>query len=98
MFPSLSSGLDAPHHGLYVPSLSSGPDALHHGRHGPEGQLRSFGFAGDAAFALCFLRCRQAQMLRIMAGMFLHCCQAQMLFIVAGMDQKDSYAVGWFCW
>ena len=41
MFPSLSSGPDAPHHGRYVPSLSSGPDALHHGWHGPEGQLGS---------------------------------------------------------
>ena len=70
--------------------LKRGKCACHFGWYGPEGQLRSFGFAGDSAYPLCFLRCRQAQMLRVMAGVFLHCRQAQMLFIMAGMDQKDS--------
>ena len=35
--------------------------------------------------------------LRCSSRCFLRCRQAQMLGILAGMEQIDSYAVGWFC-
>ena len=63
------------------PSLSPGPDARHHGWYVPEGHVRSWLVLLVTLLALCCLRCRQAQMIGIMAG----------------MAQKDSYAATQLC-
>ena len=47
----------------------------------PGSGMCTAGFTGYAAPRAVFLRCRQAQMLGILAG----------------MEQIDSYAAGWFC-